>query len=235
MRILITRPDMQAKIFAQQLREHGFSDFIFEPLLEIHPIQTARLHFKNTDALIVTSQNAVPSLQGADAPKHLPVFAVGSATAHLLKLSGFNHVIEGENNGEALFPLIQSYFKGAKKSFLHPAGLFMKERLQTMLKEAGQHYLAVPVYRADARKILTQETKEALKTGAIQVVTFFSPRSAEIFAKLTSPLSVAFERVALCSMSTEIPEKLADFKWKSVIVAKEPNARSMIEAIKTIK
>lgn len=235
MRILITRPEMQAKTFAKQLSDNGFSDFMLEPLLDIHPIQTAQLNFDKLDALIVTSQNAVPSLQGANVPKHLPVFAVGSATAELLKSSGFNHVIAGESNGEALFPLIQSYFKGAKKSFLHPAGLFMKERLQTLLKEAGQRYLAVPVYRADARKMLSEETREALKTGRVQVVTFFSPRSAEIFAKLTVPLSMTCEMITLCSLSAEISEKLAGFGWKSVIIAKEPNAHSMIEAIKTIK
>lgn len=111
----------------------------------------------------------------------------------------------------------------------------MKERLQALLKESGYSYLAIPVYRADARKVLSEETKEALKTGVIQAITFFSPRSAEIFAKLTAPLAVARETIALCSLSAEISEKLDGFRWKSVIIAKEPNARSMIEAIKTIK
>ncbi|MBX9696496.1 MAG: uroporphyrinogen-III synthase, partial [Alphaproteobacteria bacterium] len=84
MRILITRPEIQAKTFAKQLDDNGFSDFMFEPLLDIHPIQTARLDFKGVDALIVTSQNAVPSLLGDDVPKHLPVFAVGATTAQQL-------------------------------------------------------------------------------------------------------------------------------------------------------
>lgn len=235
MRILITRPISQAKEFKVALEAEGFSSVLLEPLLTINPILTSRLEFTRVGALIVTSQNAVDMLTYHQAPRDLTVFSVGARTAESLQKAGFTKIHIGPNRGDDLYPLILEHMKDPSQILLHPAGLFMKEELQTLLKESGYIYQAVPVYRADASKKLSHETEGHLVRGTIDVITFFSPRTADIFVKLTSQKKINRKNIIVCCASEQVAHRLNHTEWKTILIANSPNLFSMIELIKTIK
>ncbi|KAB2835784.1 MAG: uroporphyrinogen-III synthase [Caedimonadaceae bacterium] len=235
MRILITRPHQQAEEFAAELRSAGFQNLMLEPLLSIRPIEHVTLNLDDVKNLVITSQNAVFSLLKSSAPKDIKIFVVGVRTAEKLREAGYCNLYVGNHGGEDLYPLIQNHIKDRREKILHPAGLFMKESLQNLLKEGGYCYSALPVYRADPISTLRPTTEKALMDGEIDVITFFSPRTAEIFVKLTSSMTINRENVVVCCASNAIMQKISHLSWQSVLVAENPHGMSMIELLKTIK
>ncbi|MGN6670474.1 MAG: uroporphyrinogen-III synthase [Candidatus Nucleicultricaceae bacterium] len=235
MRILITRPLQQAEEFATELRCGGFPDVMLEPLLTIHPIEQAALNFDDVGGVIVTSQNAIFSLLKNAAPKNIKIFAVGAKTAQKLREEGYHNLHVGPHAGEDLYPLIQEHLHDRNEKLLHPAGLFMKESLQRLLKDEDYNYQAVPVYRADPISALSSVTEKALQNREIEIITFFSPRTAEIFVKLTGAMTIDRENIVVCCASEQIMQKVNYLPWKSVHVAASPQSFSVIELLKTIK
>lgn len=235
MRILITRPLRQAEEFATELRGAGFQDVMLEPLLTIHPIEQTALNFEDVGGVIVTSQNAIFSLLKNAAPKNIKIFAVGAKTAQKLREEGYHNLHVGPYAGEDLYPLIQEYLRDRQEKLLHPAGLFMKESLQRLLKDDGYNYQALPVYRADPITTMSSVTEKALQNREIDIITLFSPRTAEIFVKLTQAMAIDRENIVVCCASEQIMQRVNHLPWKSVLVSASPQSFSIVELLKTIK
>ena len=79
MHVMLTRPRSDSEKLATQLRAGGDNVHV-EPMLEI--VATgASLSLDGLQAILVTSANGVRCLAEATGQRHMPLYAVGDATA----------------------------------------------------------------------------------------------------------------------------------------------------------
>jgi uroporphyrinogen-III synthase len=185
MRILVTRPEPDAKRQAERLMQLGH-ETLLTPLLRIEFLPRVPLELDGVDALIVTSRNALRALeahpQRGEAMQR-PLYVVGDATAKLARELGFRDITTGPGTGEALATLINA--RGQKgASFLHLSGETVAFDLKAAL-EAEDFDVRQPIlYRAVPATALPPEAVAAIEDGTLDGVILMSPRTAATFADL---------------------------------------------------
>ena len=106
-RLLLTRPQTQARALAAQLRARGWTPLLC-PMLDLVFLERRPPRLSPTAALAFTSANGVEALKrsmarplwrGACARR---VFAVGEATAAAARAAGFTHIVEADGDAQAL-------------------------------------------------------------------------------------------------------------------------------------
>jgi len=185
MRLLVTRPEPDAALQAELLKERGH-DVIVSPLLNIEFLRPP-LDLYRTQALIATSRNALRALDRLsqrNAALRLPLLAVGSGTAEMARSMGFDDVLEGPGTGEGLAQVIADRLNPDHGALIHLAGETLAYDLSLALERFGFDIAAPVLYRSVPAKSLTGEAADALSSGSLDGVILMSPRTAQIFARI---------------------------------------------------
>lgn len=103
MNLLLTRPKAQADAMAEALRSRGHRIHL-APLLRVDRLQFDDSTLRSASAIIVTSANAVPALEGLDPA--VRIFAVGPDTASAAKAAGFSNVIAASGTASSLLDMV---------------------------------------------------------------------------------------------------------------------------------
>lgn len=109
MHILVTRPETDAAALSAQLEALGHRVTV-DPLLQITPLPVAADALDGATGVVVTSRNGLRALAKSAAltpALHLPLIAVGPATARHAKEIGFKHITTGEGTALSILPLIE--------------------------------------------------------------------------------------------------------------------------------
>src|SRR6185369_10963377 len=154
MRLLVTRPEIDAMRTAQTLRARGHN-VIVVPLLSM---QTIDADFAGPyGAVLMTSANAARAIAAharAAELRALPVYAVGSRTAEAARASGFANVASADGALVDLVRSVAARFSGSPTRLLYLAG---QDRAADLAAELGAHGIAVDTvvtYRAVAAESL---------------------------------------------------------------------------------
>ncbi len=178
--LLITRPLTQANAFVRLLNSAhpGRWAPVVAPLLKIVPVQTAIVPgtFKT---LIFTSARAVEAAAGMPDLLKQPAVCAGPATFQAAQVAGFS----AEQLADTSTALVASLLGlGARAPFLHLCGRHVTTDIAAQLQSQGIAATRHVVYDQIALP-LDPETRNAIAAGEIRDVTFFSARTARIFAK----------------------------------------------------
>lgn len=104
--LLVLRPEPGASATASRARALGLSPVV-APLFEILPVVWAAPDPARFEAVAMTSANAARHAGAALAQyAHLPLFAVGEATADAAREAGFERITTGDGDAAALHPLL---------------------------------------------------------------------------------------------------------------------------------
>ena len=160
LRILITRPIAEAQALARRLEADGHAVSI-EPLLTIEPLPAA-LDLSGVQAVALTSANAAPSLAAAT---HLPVFAVGGASAAAARAAGCTRVETAGGDAASLARLIVAACRPDGGAILHPSGSEVRPGLAEALGDAGFAVRRQTVYLARPAQALSARAQAALRAG----------------------------------------------------------------------
>ncbi len=215
--ILILRPEPGNAATAEKVRALGMTA-ISCPLFESHAIPWHCPDTADCDGVILTSANAVrnagPQLSTL---LHLPVYAVGPATAQAAREAGFEQVNVGPSNLKALIEQIESCTRSQR--FLHLCG---KDHVQT-----GDHKLSINYHNIyEMREIWFDDTaRNTLRLPAI--VLLHSPRTAARFAALVGDEAEVRAAITIISISEEAA-RLAGKGWQRVAIADEPRNEAML-------
>ncbi len=200
-RLLILRPQPGADVTAARARALGF-DAVVAPLFEIRPVAWDAPDPAHYDALLMTSANAArrggPQLS---LYRHLPVFAVGAATARAATEAGFEKLVIGERDG---------------------AAVIARARNQRLLHLAGREHVALPgidrciVYAADPVETSPPPADIAL---------LHSARAARHFAALANDRRT----ISIAALSRQVAEAAGE-GWRVIAVAEQPNDESLLAA-----
>ena len=217
-RIFIVRPEPGASETAARARALGL-DPVCTPLFYAVPVAWAPADPELYDAIMMTSANAA-RLGGSLLPAywHLPLFAVGEATAEAARVAGFSHIHSGEGDAEALLEVLRD----------HGAG--------RVLHIAGEHHHVpnTPWIRIDRRIVYRVDPIEPppMLSGA-PIILLHSPRAAARVAELI-PENARGNR-HLCAISANAA-RAAGTGWASIRIAAAANDDALLaQALKACK
>lgn len=115
MRVLVTRPEQDARQTAATLEALGF-EAVIEPVLKVEPVAFDR-PTGSFAASIATSANAIRII-ASDANlvrfRAMPLFVVGTHSGEAARRAGFQQVMIAEGDGRSLAKMLMACFPGAR-------------------------------------------------------------------------------------------------------------------------
>ena len=186
MRLIVTRPQLEAERTAAALRRAGHSVEV-AALLRIESIPAAELGSGPWSALAITSANALRALDAHPRRAELlglRVFAVGGRTAAAARAAGFSDAEAAGGNVQELAQRLRAWAKAEparREPLLYLAGADRSGDLPGALAAVGQSVTTVVVYRAVKADKFPPAIAAALAAGQIEGVLHFSRRSAEAY------------------------------------------------------
>lgn len=212
--ILILRPEPGASATAARGRALGL-DPIVAPLFDIQPVAWDAPDPLSFDAVMLTSANAARQAGPALARyARLPCYAVGEATAAAARDAGFETIVAGAADAEALVG--QMRVDGIRRA-LHLCGA---DRIEA--DAAGIAIERQIVYRSIARADLPAAARRALDAGVLALL--HSPRAAALFASLVDDRS----RIGIAAISPATAEA-AGVGWARLAWAEQPTDQALLE------
>lgn len=211
--LILARPEPGNRASAHAAEARGLT-VIASPLFTIDNLEWNIDNSITYDGLFVTSANAILNAgQGLAALRHLPVFAVGPASAAAARAAGFTQIITGNSNGAALAQLAVAQ---GSRHLLHLAGDPFK-----------------PIHHADLRLdvVKVYETRELTPSQALldalaapAVLLAHSPRMARRLAELSrTPAEIDLVTIS------EATAAAAGTGWKSITWPETPDTTAMLD------
>lgn len=230
MKLLVTRPEYDARRTAAELRRLGHEP-VLAPLLRIEP-KSADFGPETFAGIIFTSINAARAV--ADHPRlneiqHLPVFAVGVRTAEAAREAGFNSVYSADGDAGDLVALIAARCP-SNSTLLYLAGEDRAADLGAALSPYGITVRVVEIYRAAAQLVLPSPVLDVVKTGTLDGALHYSRRSAETFVKAMEAAHILAPAVSLVHycLSAEVALPLVTAGARSVKIAERPEENALL-------
>ena len=232
MRVLLTRPQEGAEVFADRLRALGHQA-LSVPLLRVRFHDGEPLALDGVQGVLVTSANGVRALVRRTERRDLPVFAVGPQTARAAKKAGFGRVEHADGDAVALAEALPRWARAEAGALLHAAGAPGASRLASLLAAKGYEVPTAFLYDVAALSVLPQDVVGALTGGSLDAALFFSPRSAGVFRDciLNAGLANACGRLIAICISQGAAGARAPLSFREIRVAARPNQDALLACL----
>jgi uroporphyrinogen-III synthase len=232
MRALVTRPGEDGEALAKALEEIGIASDR-EPLMSVKILKGDDVDLDGIQAVLLTSSNGVRALAERSPRRDVPVFAVGDATAKTARGHAFKQVHSASGDVGALAGLAAELLEPERGPLVHVAGTEVAGDLAGELTKAGFQCRREVIYETAPARALSAAAIGKLKSGEIDIVLLFSPRSATIFCELVrkARLLRACREITIAALSRTVADAVDEVKWKSVSVAAAPSQDALIERV----
>jgi uroporphyrinogen-III synthase len=235
MRVLIIRPEREATALATALAGRGHMPVI-APLFRLeflHPPAEFSAALANCQAVLLTSANGARALAEASEQRGRPILAVGDTTASTAEGLGFSAVASAAGDGAALADLVRQRLDPKDGPLLHVSGREVAADLGALLQPAGFEVKRFALYDAREETALPDSARAALEARALDVVTFFSPRAASVFASMVEDagLTANLHGVTAIAISPAALAPAAGLPFKAVVAAERPSRQAVLDEI----
>lgn len=235
MRVLIIRPEREATTLATALAERGHTPVI-APLFRLeflHPPAEFSAALAACQAVLLTSANGARALAEASAQRGRPILAVGDTTASTAEGLGFSAVTSAAGDGAALAELARQRLSPKDGPLLHVSGREVAADLGALLQPDGFEVKRFALYDAREETALPDSARAALEARALDVVTFFSPRAASVFASMVEDAGLAanLRDVTAVAISPAALAPATGLPFKAVVAATRPSRQAVLDEI----
>jgi len=229
-KILITRPEIDAKETAQILRAKGY-DVLCEPMIGI-TYQKKRLTLSTDDyaGLIFTSRNGVRAfLENCD-NRDLSVFTVGDKTLQDVQDSGFKNVQSASGTVDDLKILLSQ--NSSDKPYLYVRGAEISQPLKGSVN--GVQVEEKILYHADIKEEFSNSLMRNLIGAEISDVLFYSKRTAEAFIDIVQKhedknlLHTGLKASKALCLGRSMLEYVSVLPWQDIRCADHPDQDHLI-------
>lgn len=202
-------------------------------MLTIGLIPNASVNLDGVQAILFTSSNGVRSFAALTSRRDFQVFAVGDRTAAAAAENRFVQVESAGGDVEKLAALVIRRCTPTDGVLLHPAGTAVAGDLAGRLEGEGFVLRRAAIYAARAATGFSGEISMALLEKEVDLVLFFSPRSAAIFVTLAKAagLETACENLEALCLSDAVSEAADPIMWRRVLVAPEPTQAALLATL----
>ncbi len=227
LKVLITREANSCGTTAKAVKALGFEP-ILHPLIEIEQVAYNIPTDFTPNYIIITSINAARVALNEDSLLNSPFLVVGEKSAEYLSNNGLN-VEAVYADSAALLRDISKYAPGI--DFLYLSGDHTATDLPASLAKLGHSTRRVIVYKS---KKVEQFDVNAL--SGIDIVTFYSPRTARIFYEhiTTESAHVKLTGITAVCLSPNIAKVLGDITFKSIRIAETPEEESLLKVLRLL-
>jgi len=234
--VLLTRPLVSSEAMAAEVKKLGF-EVLIEPMLSIEPVAFDLEQPERYQGLLLTSANAIACLEDDRLSKDMPVYTVGNQTAEAAKDQGWKNLISAKGAGADLVDLVKAHVDPGKGPLLHVRGVNTALPIHILLSEAGYNVDLLTVYRAVPASVLSETCRYALSSGQIEIIPFFSKRTAEAFLRLVDEhrLSEALSSIKSLSISANVLECVRTYTWRQMEVSQSPDLPGMLAGLERLK
>jgi uroporphyrinogen-III synthase len=225
--VLITRPEPGASETAARVATLGLLPVV-APLLVINPLPGAWPPSGQVQAILVTSGNAIAALPASH--RHLPLLAVGQATAGRARTAGFEQVESADGDADALADLAERVCQKQGAPLLLATGRRQGNSLAAELRRRGFTAVRRVVYSADPVTLLPAAARVALGSGTLRAALFFSAETARAGVHLieSATLVDAVRSVDAVAIGKPAGVALEALPWRRVRVAARPDQDAML-------
>jgi uroporphyrinogen-III synthase len=222
---LITRPEPGASETAARVAALGYRPVV-APLLEISTLQATLPPSAHVQAILATSGNAIPALPVSH--RHLPLFAVGEATAERARAAGFVHVSSADGDSSALAALVAQSCDRCAGPLLFACGRDQGQALAGDLRARGFAVVRRVVYAAP------ETARAAFASGSLTAALFFSAETARHCVRLlrAARLHEAVRSVDALAIGRPAAVALQELTWRRTSVAAQPNQDAMLALLR---
>jgi uroporphyrinogen-III synthase len=232
MRVLLTRPQEDAEVFAERLRERGHTA-LSAPLLTVRFHDGPALALDGVQGVLATSANGVRALARRTGRRDLPVFAVGPQTAQEARKAGFARVESANGDVAALAQAVPRWARADTGALFHPTDAAGVRRLAILLTAKGYAVNTAVLYDVAAATALPQDVVRALEEASLDAAVFFSPRSTGVFRDcvLKAGVAAACARLGAVCISHATAGALAPLSFKEIRIAARPNQDGLLACL----
>jgi uroporphyrinogen-III synthase len=201
---------------------------VIAALLDVHPLSAALPPAERFHAILATSGNAVRALPNSH--RHLPLFAVGEATAARARAAGFTRVDNADGNACALAVLVAERCTRRDAPLLIATGRGQGRDLAADLRTRGFRVVRRVVYAAVPVAVLPRAACIALTSGRLVAALFFSAETARQCIRLiqAAGLDETVKAVEALAIGGRAAVALRALPWRRIRVAERPNQNAML-------
>jgi uroporphyrinogen-III synthase len=228
MRVAVTRPEEDAGPLTAKLQAMGH-EVVMAPLLTITPRDGVAIPDLRWQAIAVTSANGIRALPTGHSLTSFRTLTVGPQSLKAAQAAGFAAEAHGGDvNGLAGF--IRAELDPKQGPILYVSGAETAGDLEAQLTAAGFLCIRVVLYDAAPAASLGG-LEDALRSGRLDAVLLYSPRSAKIWRGLVEAAGLAAGAAVvphLClsrNVAAALPEG-----WK-VAVSASPDEAAILELL----
>ena len=232
-RFIVTRPEEDAGTVAHRLESAGHA-VIRAPLLAIDRRAGVVIPQRNYRAVLVGSVNGARALAGHPDRQRLAgaaAFAVGPASAAAMRAAGWGAVHAAGGDVAALIAAVRRQLAPADGPLLYVSGETVTGDLERALATSGYAVDRVVLYAAEPVAALPPAAVTGLRDATADAVLLYSPRTAEIWARLTIAAGLGGAAAGLrhLCLSANVAARLgAAFPDAPVSVAARPDEDAMV-------
>jgi len=223
--ILLTRPQAESTALAQTLAPLGWRPLIW-PLIAIETTGAAP-ELGGAQAVIFSSANAARRAH----PAPIPALCVGAATARAAREAGFADVRDAGGDAAALLALALGALSPGDGAVIFARGETVAADLAGALRAAGFTVRESVVYAARQASAAPPKIAAALAAGAVAAAAFYSPRTAQIFARFAAPWRAGLGACAAVAISAAAAAPLRGLGFGRLLTAARPDGPAMLRAI----
>jgi uroporphyrinogen-III synthase len=229
--VLITRPEPGASETAARVAALGFMPVV-APVLAIRMEGGTLPPSGHVQAILATSTNALAALPASH--RHLPLFAVGEATASRAREAGFDQVSSADGAAADLALLVDRSCDRDGAPLLLATGRGQGDPLAASLRARGFRVARRVVYAAVPVPNLPEPAHRALTSGTLTVALFFSAETARQCVRLIqrARLHEAVRTVDALAIGQAAAVALEVLRWRRIRVAARPTQDAMLALLR---
>jgi len=230
MRLILTRPEKDARALAEKLRARGHGISIV-PLLEIIPRRGVMLPQRSYQAVCITSANGLANAKLVEGLQEVRLLCVGPQSSAAATHAGFRHVEAHGGDVDGLTSFITSHLQPSDGPLLYLSGAATSGDLEGKLRKAGFDVDRIVAYDA----VATSPADLAKAVTSSDAVLLYSPRTAKLWleqiekAVLSRHMPAMIHLCLSAAVARELPED-----WPRHIAA-APDERAMLEMLETLE
>ena len=227
--ILITRPTHEAIRLKKILDRKGFYCFV-SPLISIQPLSYSISNEEDFNFIIFTSKNGIQNFKINNLEKKIVV--VGDGTFGVATKKGMKNIINVRGDLEDLKNIMKPILIENLK-ILHPTSTQFNRNLNDFFENHNCEYLALQCYQSIMKNTNSEVFENFFNSCKDGLVTFFSRRTVISFKKEICRLGLSKNLMdkKFLVLSNSIKKELETLNVKNILVATQPNEKSMLDLI----
>ena len=233
--VLITRPVDDGRRFADELARSVIEPLL-QPMMEIVSLGFIPPDLSRYQAMLVSSANALRVFCAKVSARDMRMYVVGKNTQEEARTQGFPDVISADGTADDLMDSVVARAEKDGLPLLHVRGEDVAKPLDEMLRVQGFKVENLIVYKARFVGGFSTEVLKKISDGSVNIVTFFSRRTADNFMRLVdeNELGGALGGIKALCISSDVLECVRLHSWADTYTAKTSDRAGMLALIQGV-